>query len=181
MSSSKYCVWLTLRSGFNIKIQDGVNNTIASRSLIHWFYKCSTHQIDDQGRGEDGDPSNYLSQRHTLIKVMMIFSLLEQHWVTHLAPDDGGEYLWAVLETDVVSPGHHHATCTHICNSCYVMSWYVTICYVMLRCVMSCCVMLWAVRADFLYVFRKSGRLHARKLWFLYILFGWRNDSTKFR
>ena len=28
---------------------------------------------------------------------------------THLAPDDCGEDLWAVLEADVVSAGHHHA------------------------------------------------------------------------
>ena len=51
----------------------------------------------------------------------------------------------------------------------YVMLYYVMLCYIMLSHVMLCCVMLWATCADFLYVFRKSSRLHERKLWFLYI------------
>ena len=39
--------------------------------------------------------------------------------------------------------------------------------------VMACKVILWwAIRADFLYAFRKSSRLHERKLWLLYIFFG---------
>ena len=52
--------------------------------------------------------------------------------------------------------------------SCCVLSWYimflVVLCYITL-----CCVMLRAICADFLYVFRKSSRLHERKRWFLYM------------
>ena len=74
----------------------------------HGCYKSSTHQIDDQGRCEDGDTSNYLSQRHALM--IMISSTWQMFGsITYLAPDDSGEYLWAVLETDVVSSRDHHA------------------------------------------------------------------------
>ena len=48
---------------------------------------------------------------------------------------------------------------------CHVVLCHVMICYIMLSHAMLCCVMLWAICADFLYVFRKSSRLHERQLW----------------
>ena len=52
---------------------------------------------------------------------------------------------------------------------CYVVLYYVMLYYVMLRYIMLahamlCCVMIWVICADFLYVFRRSSRLHERKL-----------------
>ena len=48
--------------------------------------------------------------------------------------------------------------------------------------VMACKVILWwAIRADFLYAFRKSSRLHERKRWLLYIFFGFKLVSECFR
>ena len=46
----------------------------------------------------------------------------------------------------------------------YDASCCLRLCYVMLWCVMLVCVVLWAVRTDFLYVFRKSSRLHEKTL-----------------
>ena len=50
---------------------------------------------------------------------------------------------------------------------CHVALCQVMLCYIMLSHAMLCCVLLWAICADFLYVFRKFNRLHERKLWFL--------------
>ena len=74
------------------------------------------------------------------------------------------------------------------------MVWYVMLCRVVSCCVMTChdilsyvischdviCyAVLWAVRADFLYVFRKSSRLHERIHGFLYILSAHGTIQTK--